>query len=315
MFYYCEHSGTRCVMNQYEEMQTFIRIVDAGSITKAAEQMNTVKSAVSRRLTDLEKRLGVSLITRTTRTQTLTDSGKSYYEQCSRLIDDLVEVESQIRNEHCALKGKIRIAAPLSFGLSHLGSALRKFNDINPDIQFDIDFNDRKVDIVEEGFDLAIRISKLEDSTLIARKIATFNIVLCASPGYLNKYGHPKTPKDLEKGHVKLHYKGQPELWSFYKNGETINVKIPTTISTNNGDFLCEVAIDDRGLLYTPDFICYKAIRLGQLEVILPAYTKNNQIDAYAVYPQTRHLSQRVRNLVDYLAQYFDDKSYWSVNP
>jgi len=300
-------------MNQYEEMQTFIRIVDAGSITKAAEQMNTVKSAVSRRLTDLEKRLGVSLITRTTRTQTLTNSGKSYYEQCVRLIDDLAEVESQIRNEHCALRGKIRIAAPLSFGLAHLGPALRKFNEINPEIQFDIDFNDRKIDIIEEGFDLAIRISKLEDSTLIARKITTFSSVLCASPGYLRQHGRPEAPRDLENGHVKLQYKGQSELWSFYDQDKLINIKIPKAIETNNGNFLCDAAIASLGLLYTPDFICYKAIRLGQLEVILRDYTRRNQINAYAVYPQTRHLSQRVRSLVDYLVQYYGEKPYWSL--
>ena len=308
---YRKHLGL--AMNQYEEMQTFVRIVDAGSITKAAEQMNTVKSAISRRLTDLEKRLGVSLLTRTTRTQTLTNSGKSYYEQCLRLIDDLAEVESKIRNEHCALRGKIKIAAPLSFGLKHLGSALRKFNELNPDIQFDIDFNDRKIDIVEEGFDLAIRIARLDDSTLIARKITTFSSVLCASPGYLKKYGHPRNPKDLEQGHVKLHYRGQSELWSFRENGKEISVKVPKAISTNNGDFLCDAAIGDLGLLYTPDFICYKAIGLGQLEVILKKYTPQNEINAYAVYPQTRHLSQRVRSLVDYLVQYFGDKPYWHL--
>lgn len=300
-------------MNQYEEMQTFIRIVDAGSITKAAEQMNTVKSAVSRRLTDLEKRLGISLITRTTRTQTLTDSGKNYYEQCLRLLDDLAEVESQLKNEHGALKGIIRIAAPLSFGLKHLGPALRKFNQINPLIQFDIDFNDRKIDIVEEGFDLAIRISRLEDSSLIARKIATFSSVVCASPGYLKKHGYPKQPLDLEKGHVKLHYKNQSELWSFHNNNKTVSVKIPKAIITNNGDFLCDAAIDDVGILFTPDFICYKAIRLGLLEVILQDYTPQKQLNAYAIYPQTRHVSQKVRCLVDYLAQYFGDTPYWSL--
>ena len=122
-----------------------------------------------------------------------------------------------------------------------------------------------------------------------------------------------KTPKDLEKGHVKLHYKGQSELWSLYKGDKAFSVKIPKAIATNNGDFLCDAAIDDLGLLYTPDFICYKAIRLGQLEVILKDYTPQDQLNAYAIYPQTRHLSQRVRSLVDYLAQYFGDRPYWSV--
>jgi len=300
-------------MNQYEEMQTFIRIVDAGSITKAAEQMNTAKSAISRRLTDLEKRLGVSLVTRTTRVQVLTNSGKSYYEQCLRLIEDLAEVESKIRNEHCALRGKIRIAAPLSFGLSHLGPALQKFNKINPEIHFEIDFNDRLIDIVEEGFDLAIRISKLKDSTLIARKITHFTKVVCASPAYLKKHGTPKTPEDLESGHVKLHYKEQPELWSFYRGDKLVNVKIPKILSANNGDFLCQAAVEGTGLLYTPDFICYKAIRMGQLKVLLQDYVKDNELEAYAIYPQTRHLSQRVRTLVDYLIQYFGEKPYWAV--
>ncbi len=300
-------------MDKYEEMQTFVRIVDAGSITKAANQLDTAKSAISRRLTDLEKRLGVDLLTRTTRVQTLTDSGRSYYQQCVRLIDDLAEVESQIANEHCALKGKIRIAAPLSFGLTHLGPILRKFNDLNPDIQFDIDFNDRKVDIVEEGFDLAIRISKLKDSTLIARKITHAKKLLCASPAYLEKHGVPKAPEDLETGHVKLHYNEQPELWPFYRGEQLVNIRIPKAISANNGDFLCQAAIEGQGLLFTPDFICHKAIRSGQLQVLLTEFVNNNEIEAYAIYPQTRHLSQRVRKLVDFIIQYFGNTPYWSL--
>ena len=190
-------------MNQIEDMQTFVRIVDAGSITKAAEQLNPVKSAVSRRLADLEKRLGVSLLTRTTRTQTLTESGKSYYQQSLRIIDDVAELESGIQVSNCALAGRIKIAAPLSFGLDHLGSALRKFNELHPDILFDVDFNDRKIDIIESGFDLAIRIAHLNDSTLIARKLTSIRPILCASPGYLLKHGTPNTPEDLRTGHVK----------------------------------------------------------------------------------------------------------------
>jgi len=302
-------------MNQFEDMQTFIRIVDAGSITKAAEQLNTVKSAISRRLSDLEKRLGVSLLTRTTRTQTLTDSGQSYYQQCLRLLDDLAEVESQLRNEHCALKGTIKIAAPLSFGLAHLGPALRKFNEINPEVVFEVDFNDRKIDLIEEGFDLAIRISKLQDSSLIAKPITSIRLVLCASPAYLAKFGTPTKAEQLNDGHVRVLYKGQPEIWPLKNHkGKTVQVKAPVVLSSNNGDFLCQAAIDGLGLIYTPDFICYKPIRLGQLIPVLCDYVENNTIQAYAIYPQTRHLSQRVRRLVDYLAQYFGDVPYWRVS-
>jgi len=301
-------------MNQFEDMQTFIRIVDSGSITKAAEQLNTVKSAVSRRLTELEKRLGVSLLTRTTRSQTLTDSGKSYYQQCIRIIDDLQDVESRIKNEHCALSGKIKISAPLSFGLSHMGAALREFNGLHPDIYFEIDFNDRMIDLVDEGFDLAIRISKLKDSSLIAKKLFTSKSFLCASPQYLAKTGVPKQVSDLENKHVILRYSGTDEHLTIKDpHDKPKTVKIAAVLSANNGDFLCQTAVEGKGLIYTPDFICYKAIQSKQLISILEDKIIDNQISGYAIYPQTRHLSHRVRSLVDYLSLYFADKARWMV--
>ena len=301
-------------MNQFEDMQTFVRIVETGSITKAAEQLDTVKSAVSRRLSDLEKRLGVSLLSRTTRTQVLTDSGKIYYEKCLRLIDDVAEVESQVSNEHAALKGRIKISAPLIFGIAHLSSALRKFNEIYQDIIFDIDFNDRKVDIIEDGFDLAIRISHLNDSSLIARKLTQVNMVLCASPKYLQEHGTPLTPKELLTGHVKLQYKSEADNWIFKSpKGKEIPIKVPSALNSNNGEFLCQAAIDGLGLIYTPDFICYEAIQRGELQPILTKYLHNVEIPVYVIYPQTRHLSQRIRSLVDYLAEYYGDDPYWQI--
>lgn len=302
-------------MNPFEDMQTFIRIVEAGSITKAAEQMNTVKSAVSRRLMELEKRLGVTLLARTTRSQTLTDSGKSYYEQCIRIIDDLSEIESSIKNEHCGLAGRIKIAAPFSFGLKHLAPALRLFNDQHPDVQFDVDFNDRKIDLIEEGFDLAIRIAKLSDSSLIARKLTAIKPVLCASPEYLKKFGEPKQPKDLLENHVRVRYNLVADGLHFLdKQGKPFQIKMPSVISANNGDYLCEEAIAGRGILYSPDFICYEAVRAGQLKPILCDYLMRDSINAYAIYPQTRHLSQRVRRLVDFLSEYFGETPYWQLN-
>lgn len=299
-------------MNQFEEMQTFIRIVEAGSITRAAEQLDTVKSAVSRRLTELEKRLGVTLLTRTTRSQILTESGQSYYQQCIRIIDDLAEIESSIRNENCALAGRIKIAAPLSFGLTHLSPALLKFNGIHPDIYFDVDFNDRKVDLIEEGFDLAIRIARLEDSSLIAKRIMASKGILCASPSYLKKHGTPKKPEDLKQGHIRLNYSGGRENLRFKQSdGSEVTINIPAIMSANNGDFLRQAAIEGKGVLYTPDFICHEAVQKGQLQTFLCDFIIDNEIVAYALYPQTRHLSQRVRSLVDFLAQYFGDKPYW----
>lgn len=301
-------------MNQFEDMQTFVRVVEAGSITKAADQMNTAKSAISRRIAELEKRLGVQLLIRTTRSQTLTDSGQSYYEQCLRLIEDVAEVESQVKNEHCALRGHIKVAAPLSFGLQHLGPAIRRFNEVHPDIYFDIDFNDRLVDLVEEGFDLAIRISKLQDSTLIARKITNVGLVLAASPGYLKKHGTPQSLEDLQD-HFALHYRGAPDSWPFKdKNGKEVSIKVPSILTANNGDFLTQSAIDDKGIIMSPDFLSYKAIKLGQLVPILTDYMPDYDLAAYAVYPHTRHLSHRVRSFVEYLQQYFGDKPYWQLS-
>ncbi len=301
-------------MNQFEDMQTFVRVVESGSITKAAEQMDTVKSAVSRRLSELEKRLGVTLLNRTTRRQMLTDLGENFYHQCLRILDDVSEVESVIKNEHCALSGRIKIAAPLTFGLTHLSPALLKFNELHVDINFELDFNDRKTDLIEEGFDLAFRISKLDDSTLIARKITETKLLLCASPAYLKKHGEPEHPEDLKQGHVKLRYQISPEYWRFKNSkGKIISINIPTKMVANNGQFLCQAAIESLGLAYLPDFVVYKAIRLGQLKPLLEAYLYNNCIDAYVVYPQTRHLSKRVRSLIEFLQQYFGTNPYWQT--
>lgn len=302
-------------MNKFEEMQTFVRIVEAGSITKAAEQLDTVKSAISRRLSSIESRLGVSLITRTTRSQTLTEHGRSYYQQCLRLIADIEETEASLKDSHRSLSGTIKIAAPLSFGIKHLHQPLQAFKALHPNIMLDIDFNDRRVDLIEEGFDLAIRIARLEDSSLIAKRISQIKVVLSASPKYLDKYPPIKSPDNLLVQHQKLHYKNQDDLWKFQSpSGEKTHVKVPAHMVSNNGDFLCQAAIAGSGLLYTPDFICYEAIQSGQLVRVLEDHLSNNEIPIYAVYPQTRHLSQRVRQLVDFLANFYGDKPYWQLS-
>jgi len=301
-------------MNRFEEMETFVRIVDAGSITRAAEIMDTVKSAVSKRLSELEKRLQVTLLNRTTRKQTLTESGKSYYQQCLKIMDDVKELENSLRNEHCALSGNIKIAAPLSFGITHLSPALIKFMELHPDIKLDMDFNDRKIDLIEEGFDIAIRISNLNDSTMIARKITQTRILLCASPEYIKNHGLPKSPNDLKQNHVKLRYQTAPDYWSFKdQNDKKFNIKLPSRMISNNGQFLSQAAIEGQGMIMIPDFVVYKAVRLGQLVPLLTDYMQDYIVGAYALYPQTRHLSRRVRSLVDFLFQYFGEKPYWQL--
>ncbi|VAW45236.1 Transcriptional regulator, LysR family [hydrothermal vent metagenome] len=300
-------------MNLFEDMQAFVRVVEAGSITQAAEQLNTVKSAVSQRLNRLETRLGIQLLSRTTRTQKLTEAGRAYYQDSIRILDDVNEAEANVQQENQALAGRINLAAPLSFGLNHLSQAIRQFSDIHPEVVFNVDFNDRKVDLVNDGFDLAIRIARLSDSTLVAKKISHIQIVLCASPEYLVKHGAPEHPNDLLSGHHKLKYSSSPDIWQFKDGNKSIKIKIPSVLNSNNGDFLHEAAIDGKGLIMSPDFICYKAIKTGQLIPVLCPFISDNLINAYAVYPQNRYLPVRVKKLIGFLSAYFGDTPYWKV--
>ncbi len=303
-------------MSHFEDMQTFVRIVEAGSITKAAAQLNTVKSAVSQRLSRLEGKLGTQLITRTTRSQTLTDSGRMYYQACLRILDDVTEAEAQVKHQNQALAGRIKLAVPLSFGLNHLGCALRKFNQIHPDVMLELDFNDRQVDIINEGFDMAVRIARLQDSSLVARKITHTQLILSASPSYLEKHGTPLHPNDLAKGHVKLQYNAAPERWHFSgEDKKTIGVKVPSVMTCNNGDFMCDAAIDGKGLVLIPDFVCYQAIQEQKLIPLLCDYKADSELNVYAVYPQNRHVPARIKALINFLSEYFGDTPYWQVLP
>lgn len=298
-------------MNPVEDMQIFKRIVEAGSISKAAAQLDTVKSAVSRRLKELEKRLNVTLLQRTTRRQMLTEAGQRYYQACLRLLDDIAEAEAQVTDTQSELAGQLRIAVPLSFGLLHLSQVLLDFQQQHPQLQLDIDFSDRFVDLVADGFDLAIRIGQLPDSSLKARRLAHSRIMLCASPAYLQQYGKPTHPEDLAKGHIALHYRSRHENWSFQDNGQPLEINVASRMLVNNGQFLCEAAIAGYGIIHTPDFICYQAINNGQLVKLLEDYQRENIVGIYAVTPGSRYLPKRCETLITFLQQSFADNSPW----
>ncbi len=299
-------------MDRFQEIQTFVRIVEAGSISGAAERMRVAKSVASRRLSDLESRLGVQLLQRTTRRINLTATGRSFYERCVRILADVDEAELAVTEEHAELRGALRIAVPLSFGLLHLGPAIIDFMQEHPGVRFELDFNDRQVDLVQEGFDAAIRIARLSDSSLIARRLAVVNHLVCASPGYLAQYGAPGTPPDLRE-HPCLVYSNAPtpETWSYTgASGEPRSIQPHVRLRSSNGDFLRDAAIAGQGVIMEPSFIVYQAIEQGLLVPVLTDYQWPT-LNAYALYPQTRHLSRRVRALVDYLAQRFAGVPYW----
>lgn len=299
-------------MDHFEEIQAFVKVVEAGSISGAAERLQVAKSAVSRRLSELEGRLGAQLLRRTTRRLSLTDTGRGFYERCVGILGDLEEAELAVSQEHCALRGRLRVAVPLSFGLAHLGPAICEFARSNPDVEFDLDFNDRRVDLLQEGIDVAVRIARLADSTLIARRLCTIRYVICASPEYLDHHGTPKTPDELS-GHRALVYSHDPDSanWPYRRpDGTEGQVKLSVHLRANNGDFLRDAAIGSQGIIREPSFIVYRAIEAGELIPLLGDYEWSS-LDAYAVYPQTRHLSRRVRAFVDALVERFAGTPYW----
>lgn len=184
-------------MDRFEDLQTFVAVVEAGNFTAAALRLDVAKSAVSRRVSALELRLGVQLLRRTTRRLSLTDSGQSFYEHSARILADLEEAESAVAQEHGELRGTLKVALPLSFGLRHMSRPVAEFSRRHPCVEFDLDFNDRRVDLIEEGADLAIRIGHLADSSLIAKRIFEARTVVCGSKAYFDAHGMPETPEDL----------------------------------------------------------------------------------------------------------------------
>ncbi len=298
-------------MGQLEDMYIFLRVVETGSITKAAEQMNIAKSAVSKRLSLLEQKLGIKLINRTTRKSSITEAGQRYYQRSKLIVDEVDELNSQTSSSKRALEGTINIAVPLSFGLTHLTPALDLFLLQHKDLKLKINFSDQKIDIVEQGVDLAFRIGELDNSTLQARKIAPIKHVLCASPEYLTLYGEPKTPSDLNKHKViKYGSTDQSGLKFLGLDDKEQIVHIEPHILANNGDFLKSLAESNHGITYLPTFIVWQSLATKTLIPVLPEF-KLPTIYAYAVYPPNRHLPLKVRSLIDFLVERFGDNPYW----
>jgi DNA-binding transcriptional LysR family regulator len=299
-------------MDRFENMRTFIRVVEAGTISAAADRLGVAKSAVSRRLKELEEHLGVELFHRTTRKMNLTDTGRAFYHQSVRILEDVLEAELATSQAHGTLKGSLKIALPSTFGLMHMGPAINEFLKAHPQIEFDLDFNDREVDLIQEGFDLAIRIANLPDSSLIARRLAPIQNVICASPSYLEQSGMPRTPDELVD-HRCLVYSllSDYEYWNLTDiEGKEIRTKIHPYLKASTGEFLRDAAAEGMGIIMVPSFIAYEEIESGTLVAILEDYNPP-QIDAYAIYPQTRHLSHRVRAFVDFLVKRFEGTPYW----
>ena len=299
-------------MDRFEDLQAFVAVVEAGSFTAAAARLDSAKSAVSRRVSALEERLGVQLLRRTTRTLNLTDTGRSFYEHSARILADLEEAESAVQQEHGELRGTLRIALPMSFGVRHMCKPIAAFSKRHPRIRFDLDLNDRRIDLIEEGADLAVRIGHLPDSSLIARKLFDVRMVVCASQHYLAVNGEPQSPEEL-RDHDCLVYSNlaDPHVWRWQdESGRNLSVELDPVMHASSGDFLSNAAAHGLGIIIQPTFIAAEAVRRGELVPILEGYTWPVS-PAYAVYSPTRHLSYRVRAFIDFLAERFSGIPQW----
>lgn len=298
-------------MGQLENMSLFIRIVEAGGIGKAAGQLNLAKSAVSRRLNELEQQLGTQLLMRTTRKSNLTPAGELYYKKALVIIDDVADINAQTSGVEAIVEGSLKLTAPLSFGIQHLSPVLDEFSKRYPKLRVQIDFSDRYIDLIEEGYELAIRIGELKDSSLKAKQLSPIKHTLVASPTYLEQHGIPKTHAELNQHRFLIYGHHSTQKFQLLDaQGKAHSLQLNPTMQTNNGDFLKEMAIRGQGITYLPQFITYQALKSGELVPILEQYTLPIS-HLYAVYPNTRFLSQRCRLLIDFLATQFDKSPYW----
>ena len=300
-------------MSQIEEIRAFVMVVETGSLTQAAERLGIAVSAVSRRLKDLELRLGAPLIQRTTRRMYLNEVGQGFYERCKAVLDELEAAQQEVLNSGGWLGGVLRISAPLSFGVSHMSSAISQFMHAHPDVRIDMDLSDKRVDLVAEGFDLAIRIGVLSDSSLIAKKISTVRNIPCASPDFVSRHPPFKKPEDLEQLPALVYSNEKtPNDWRYRgPDGKNGVLRVKPRLSASNGDVLREAAIAGLGITCLPNFLHYDAINNGLLQPVLPEY-EWAELDVYAVYPKTTILPKRTRAFVDFISTRYGKDPYWN---
>jgi DNA-binding transcriptional LysR family regulator len=294
-------------------MQVFTRVAQAGSFAQAANQLGFSRAMVTKYIAHLEAALGARLFNRTTRSLSLTEAGAAYRERCAEILVDVEEAETAVTNLNSKPKGVLRMTAPPSFGIFHLAPAVAEYLRIYPEAEVNIMLNDRNADLAEEGLDLAVRISKLPDSNLIAQTLATSRMVVCGAPAYFERHGVPRYPRDLEH-HNCLRFTYweiiQKNEWKFTSPEGTISIQVTGTLESNIGDFLRLAAINGLGLVLQPSYMVGEDIKAGHLLPVLLDY-ESPGLEINAVYLHRKHLSAKVRTFVDFLKQRFQPRPYW----
>ncbi|MGZ8281958.1 MAG: LysR substrate-binding domain-containing protein [Allosphingosinicella sp.] len=289
------------------DVLAFVRVVETGSFARAAERMGLSKPVLSRRVARLEEQLGARLLTRTARGAQATDIGDAYYARAANVLAELEAAQEVVAEAVTQIAGPIRLTGPLSFGVQHLAPVLADFMKAHPRVELDVEFDDRTVDLAGGGYDLAVRIGNLADSSLIARRIAPVRKVLVASPEYLARHGRPERPSDLA-AHRALIYAN--EQWRFRVGDRWESVRVSPVLRSNNGDMLRSAAEAGLGLCALPSFIASSGLEPGRLEALLRDYPLEEGA-LHAVMPPGRATTARVRALVDFLVERFGPEPAW----
>ncbi len=302
-------------MDRFQAISAFARVVETGSFVRAAERLGMSVSAVSRQVSELESHLDSRLLNRTTRRLSLTESGRVFYERCVQLLSDLEEAEQSAGAGTVRPRGTLRLTCGTTFGERHLAGAVAEFLERYPEMRLDVELSDRTTDLVDEGFDAALRIGAIGSQNLVGRRVGMTRMVCCAAPAYLARHGEPKTPEALA-GHACLTYEYLPHknVWPFRAaDGNDRSVRVGGPVHANHGNFLATIAVAGAGIVLEPDFVVGPDIRAGRLKAILRKF-EPHPASIYVVYPSRRHLSAKVRALAEFLTARFAVPA-WSLDP
>lgn len=292
-------------MDQFKDIEAFVAVAQLGSFVRAADKLGLSKAMVSRHVSELEARLGVRLMQRSTRRLSLSDAGAEYLQRCVQILAELADANAAISAGAVQAQGLLKISAPLTFGIRHLAPLWGEFLRVHPQVELEVNLSDRVVDLIEEGYDLAVRIGQLPPSTLVARRIASTRLLLCASPRYLQQAAPIRELADLAQHDVIAYsYLATGEQWHFSGPEGARSITVHPRLRSNSGDTCRAAALADQGVVFQPGFLVGEDLKAGRLVQILPQYA-GPELDISVVYASRQHLSHKVRAMVEFLATAF----------
>jgi DNA-binding transcriptional LysR family regulator len=292
-------------------MRVFTKVVELKSFARAAEKLDLSRGMTSRYVAQIEEHLGVRLISRTTRHLSLTEAGNNYYQKAIQILTLVAETEQSAASDAAEPRGTLRISSSLAFGGNLLGGAISRYLQCNPQVKVDTFLCERVVDLIDEGFDLAIRVADSIAPGLVARPLTPIRFLVCASPDYLHQHGTPTNPAELTNHDCLLFADSEsPKEWRFKRNGTISTARVQGSFYSNNGNILCDAAVGGLGIIYQPSFLVHELIRNGRLVRLFPEWDAD-MYWAYAVYPHRKFLLPKVRSFIDFMVEYFGSAPYW----